>query len=333
MDRHSMRRFPPLPDLDDEEAPDDVLEGHLWLLELIDGSGLRFRMDDSGLLRFGGPEATYADLDAVPLALRSAVRCVRDRFDREALRSAVDDPAGVTFFGVATHRRGTDYDWDRLPSFLGTDVWVGGGGEADAGTTDGAFRPPDSVAAIFDGVGLDPVNAVAREVNARDFDPDRYAVPASAWRDGPAAGVVVRNKRGGRGRIVRGVVDGAMRATTVTPTGRRAATRPTAGPVTRSPPTSSRRHTPDGSGSNGSSRASNGAAIRRRSTRSQTGRSRRSHGRPRFGSGPNTPGRPGSMSPASARPSSSARGRSSTTVEREITAVRAGRSNDRADGE
>jgi len=208
MDRHSMRRFPPLPDLDDEEAPDHVLEGHLWLLELIDGSGLRFRMDDSGLLRFGGPEATYADLDAVPLALRSAVRCVRDRFGREALRSAVDDPAGVTFFGVATHRRGTDYDWDRLPSFLGTDVWVGGGGEADAGTTDGAFRPPDSVAAIFDGVGLDPVNAVAREVNARDFDLDRYAVPASAWRDGPAAGVVVRNKRGGRGRIVRGVVDG-----------------------------------------------------------------------------------------------------------------------------
>ena len=202
-----MRRFPPLPDLDDEEAPDDVLEGHLWLLELIDGSGLRFRMDDSGLLRFGGPEATYADLDAVPLALRPAVRRVRERFDREALRSAVDDPAGVTFFGVATHRRGTDYDWDRLPSFLGTDVWVSGGDETDAGTTGGAFRPPDSVAAIFEGVGLDPVNAVAREVNARDFDPDRYAVPASAWRDGPAAGVVVRNKRGGRGRIVRGVVD------------------------------------------------------------------------------------------------------------------------------
>jgi hypothetical protein len=208
MDRHTMRPFPPLPDLDDQEGSDDVLEGHLWLLELIDGSGLRFRMDESGLLRFGGPETTYADVDAIPLALRSAVRHVRDRFDREALRRAVDDPAGVTFFGVATHRRGTDYDWDRIPPFLGTDVWVGGGDEADAETADGAFRPPDAVAAIFEGVGLDPVNAVAREVNVRDFDPDRYAVPASAWRAGPAAGVVVRNKRGGRGRIVRGTNDG-----------------------------------------------------------------------------------------------------------------------------
>jgi hypothetical protein len=204
-----MRQFPPLPDLDDPDAPDDLLEGHLWLLELIDGTGLRFSMDESGLLRFAGPEATYAAIDDVPLAIRPAVRHVRDRFDREALRAAVADPADVTFLGVATHRREIDYDWDRIPPFLGTDVWVGDDGEADTGgetdaggeTADGAFRPPDAAAAIFEGVGLDPVNAVAREVNARDFDPDEYAVPASAWRDGPAAGVVVRNKRGGRGRI------------------------------------------------------------------------------------------------------------------------------------
>ena len=198
-----MRRFPPLPDLDDPNAPDDLLEGHLWLLELIDGTGLRFSMDESGLLRFGGPEATYADLDAAPLALRPAVRRVRSRFDREALRGAVTDPAAVTFLGVATHRRGTDYDWDRTPPFLGTDVWTGSDGGTDPEPSDGAFRPPDAAAAIFEGVGLDPVNAVAREVNARDFDPDGYAVPASAWRDGRAAGVVVRNKRGGRGKIAR----------------------------------------------------------------------------------------------------------------------------------
>jgi len=195
-----MRQFPSLPDLGEPDAPDDFLDGHLWLLELIDGTGLRVSMDESGLLRFGGPEATSPDIDAVPVALRPAVRHVRDRFDRESLREAVADPGAVTFLGVATHRRGTDYDWDRIPPFLGTDVWTGDDAP-EAGATDGAFRPPDAAAAIFEGVGLDPVNAVAREVNARDFDPDEYAVPASAWRDGPAAGVVVRNKRGGRGRI------------------------------------------------------------------------------------------------------------------------------------
>jgi len=43
-------------------------------------------MDESGLLRFGDPETTYADPETVPIALRPAVRHVRDRFDREALR-------------------------------------------------------------------------------------------------------------------------------------------------------------------------------------------------------------------------------------------------------
>jgi hypothetical protein len=193
-----MRSFPPLPDARGSQAPDDLFEGHLWILELVGGTGLRFRMDDSGLLRFGGPDATYADAGAVPLALRPAVRHVRDRFDREALRAAVDDPESVVFFGVAAGHRGTGYDWDRLPPFLGTDVWIGSAGASGSGS----FRPPDAAAAIFEGVGLEPVNAVDREVNARDFDPDAYAVPASAWRDGPAAGIVVRNKRGGRGRLL-----------------------------------------------------------------------------------------------------------------------------------
>jgi len=201
-----MRSFPPLPDVRDPQAAEDLLAGHLWLLELIDGTGLRFRMDASGLLRFGDPETTCADPEAVPVALRPAIREVRERFDREALRDAVDDPEGVVFFGAATHHRGTDYDWDRLPPFLGTDVWIGSreGPETgpDAGPETGSFRPPDAAAAIFEGVGLDPINAVEREVNARDFDPKGYAIPASTWRDGSAAGVVVRNKRGGRGKIL-----------------------------------------------------------------------------------------------------------------------------------
>ncbi|VTT88333.1 hypothetical protein DM2_1667 [Halorubrum sp. DM2] len=185
--------FPPLPPLN-SAAADDVLDGHLWLIELIDGTGIRFRMDESGLLRFAGPDGAFADDDAVPPRLRPAVRHVRSRFDREALRDAVDDPTDVAFFGVATHCRRIDYDWDRIPPFLGTDVWAGTGDR---------FRPPDAAAAIFEGTGLDAVDAVDREIPARDFDPDAYEVPESAWYDGPAAGAVVRNKRGDRGRLVR----------------------------------------------------------------------------------------------------------------------------------
>ncbi|GAA0511108.1 hypothetical protein SAMN04488066_10923 [Halorubrum aquaticum] len=194
-----MKRYPSLPTVSD--APRNLLSGHLWLLERIDGWHLRFRMEESGLLRFGDRETVYDDPESLPIGYAHAVRHVRERFDRAAFRSAVDDVTDVVFFGVATNQRTIEYDWDRLPSFLGHDVWS---------ENAGSFRPPDAAEAIFERLGLDPVNAFERERHARDFDPESYAVPSSAWYDGPAAGVVVRNKTGGRG-----VIRGAERSASV----------------------------------------------------------------------------------------------------------------------
>ncbi|NHX36283.1 MULTISPECIES: hypothetical protein [Halolamina] len=183
-----MKEFPPLPAVDDDAAP--TFDGHLWLLEFVEGTPLRFQLRASGAIRFGGERRTYDD--SIPRPCRRAVRHVRERLDREALRGAVDDVTDLTFLGRATHRERIDYDWDRLPPFLGVDVW-----SADAG----AFRPPGAVEAIFERLGLDPVTAVEREVNSRDFDPVGYEMPESAWYDGPAAGVVIRDKRGNRALV------------------------------------------------------------------------------------------------------------------------------------
>lgn len=185
-----MKQFPPIPDIDDASAP--ALSGHLWLLEAVEGSILRFQLRESGRLRFGSARGTYRDADAVPPQCRRAVRHVRERLDREALRGAVDDVESLTFVGWATHRERIDYDWERLPPFLGLELW------SEAAET---FRPPDAVEGIYDRLGLDPATAVERERNSRDFDPERYDIPASAWYDGPAAGVVIRDKRGGRTQL------------------------------------------------------------------------------------------------------------------------------------
>ncbi|MFC6724641.1 hypothetical protein ACFQE1_09680, partial [Halobium palmae] len=118
---------------------------------------------------------------------------------RDGLLAAVDDVESVTFFGVATVRRRIDYDWDRLPAFLGTDVWT----ESREG-----FLPPDAVERAFDRLGLTAANAVEKEVRAVDFDPETYEIPASNWYDGPAAGVAFRNKTGLRARRLRPEVRG-----------------------------------------------------------------------------------------------------------------------------
>jgi len=182
-----VKRLPPVPAVD--AAPASLLDsGHLWIQELVDGALLRFQLQDSGMLRAGDRDRTF-DADEIPPPYRHAVRHVRENVDRSALRDAVDDVSSVVCFGVATHQHAVDYDWERTPSFLGHDVWF-----AD----DERFLPPDAVEKLYRGIGLRPVNAFQKEVRAVDFDPDAYEIPASNWYDGPAAGVVVRNKRGVR---------------------------------------------------------------------------------------------------------------------------------------
>lgn len=185
-----MKSYPPLPDV--TETDSEFLDrGHLWIQELVDGGQMRFRMRGSGALEFGDSTRTFYPGDA-PLPYRHAVRHVSESLDRDALRAAVANVEDVVFFGEATHRQSVDYDWGRTPSFLGFDVWSG---DRDQ------FLPTDAVEKIFDRLGLDPVNAVQKEVRAVDFHPERYEMPRSNWYDGPVAGVVLRNKRGVRAKL------------------------------------------------------------------------------------------------------------------------------------
>ncbi len=179
-----MKAYPPVPHV--EDAPPGLLEsGHLWLQELVDGGQLRFQLRESGVLRFADSRRPFGD--EIPPPYRHAVRHVRESLDREALRTAVDDVETVTFVAVSTHRRAVPYDLARTPSVLGLDVWDEDRGE---------FLPPDATERAFDRLGLATVNTFRREVRAADFDPSPAAIPDSAWYDGPAAGLVVRNKTG-----------------------------------------------------------------------------------------------------------------------------------------
>jgi hypothetical protein len=190
-----MQAFPAVPRARD--APSELFAGgHLWLREHVDGLPVRFQLQDSGVVRFGDRERVFRS-EAVPLPYRHVVSHVRERLDRGALRAAVDDVESVTFFGTATVHRAVDYDWERTPSFLGIDVH-----------SDDRLLPPDAVESIYDRLGLTSAPAVAKEVRAVDFDPERDAFPASAFYDGTAAGVVVANKTGLRAVVPNPAVAG-----------------------------------------------------------------------------------------------------------------------------
>lgn len=180
-----MKSSPPTPSI--EEAPAAVVDsGHLWIIELVAGEPLRFSVDASGLLTFGDADRTFAATD-VPKPYRLAVSHVRSALDRDALRAAVDDVSSVTFCGRVPVGRTVDYDWSRTPPFLGYDVWSGS-----------EWLPPDAVERVYEALGLAPAAVVDRERRARDYTPGTDGFPPSAYYDGPVAGVLVRNKAGGR---------------------------------------------------------------------------------------------------------------------------------------
>ncbi|WP_458189712.1 hypothetical protein [Haladaptatus sp. NG-WS-4] len=200
-----MKDFPPVPPV--ETAPPELFEGgHLWIQERIDGADVRFQLEQSGVIRFGDRERVF-DVDEIPMGYRHVVRHVRESLDREAVRAAIDDVESVVFFGVATRRQRIDYEWNRLPSFLGTDVWS---------DVKGRYLPPDVVERIYTTLGLTPINTFEKETRAVDFDPDSYEIPRSTWYDGPAAGVVARNKTGQRALLRNPRFEGDDESTPVT---------------------------------------------------------------------------------------------------------------------
>ena len=176
-----------------ENAPDSLFEGgHLWLQEKVDGGAFRFQLQESGVIRFGGRNQVY-DPGEIPDPYRHAVRHVREHLERDTLEAAVSSVDSVVFFGEAMHKHAIDYDWERTPSFLGFDVWD------DSKET---FLPPDTVEKIYRGIGLEPVPTVRKEVRAVDFEPDPDRIPSSKYYDGPAEGLIIRNKRGVRAKLL-----------------------------------------------------------------------------------------------------------------------------------
>ena len=195
-----MYTLPPLSSA--KTTPEVVSDGHLWIEEFVAGNALRFRLTDAGFLEFGDADGIF-DHDAVPLQYRHAVRAVREAFDREVVRESIEEPAEITFIGVAVHQLSPadtpscadtpwptpTYDWATTPSVLGTDIYDGQREQ---------YLPRDQVHAVFERVGLATPPPIEKERRAAHFDPTAYSIPESAYYDGPAAGIIFYNKGGSR---------------------------------------------------------------------------------------------------------------------------------------
>ena len=167
--------------------------GHVWVQELPTGGQFRFTVAPSGFVTFATPDGSFDAAASVPMAFRRAAHHIETHLDRDALQTATDTPGEITFCGLATRYEGVEYDWASVPPFVGTDVWSG---------RSETFLSPDAATGVFDRLGLPTLPAIEKEQPAAHADLTRFeepeGIPSSTWRDGRAAGVLIRDKAGHR---------------------------------------------------------------------------------------------------------------------------------------
>jgi hypothetical protein len=184
----NVKHCPETPALEEVE-----FSGHVWVQELPTGGEFRLQVAPSGFVTFATTEQSFDTVAAVPPQFRRAAELINERLDRDALEAATEDPSSVTFCGIATRNEGVAYDWDSVPPFVGVDIWS---------EQKEKFLSPDAAAGVFDRLGLPTLPAIEKELAAAHADFTRYAdqrsFPQSAWRNGQAAGVLIRDKSGTR---------------------------------------------------------------------------------------------------------------------------------------
>ena len=183
-----MKQCPETPALADVE-----FSGHVWVQELPTGGTFRFQVAASGLVTFATAQHSFDTPASVPPQFRRAAELINEQLDREALEAATDDPSDVTFCGIATRNEGVEYDWNALPAFVGVDIWS---------DRKDQFLSPDAAAGVLKQLGVPTLPAIAKELVAVHANFTQYegqdGFPESEWREGHAAGVLIRDKSGGR---------------------------------------------------------------------------------------------------------------------------------------
>lgn len=195
-----MKRYPKIRRPGHRDTGPLCESGRITVLEKLDGNNFRFERTESNDLRFGSrrtklgtePDGIGGQFDAVTDYLAETVDVSRlAAFEREL--------GPLVLFGENMVEHTLAYD-PAAPQFLGFDVW-----QADPGR----FMSFEEAARVFEAIGLRTV-PVVETIDATAFaaeygtgtDVD-YEIPESAYRDGLAEGVVLRNDASGvRAKVV-----------------------------------------------------------------------------------------------------------------------------------
>lgn len=163
-------------------SPDDLIV----IQEKMDGSNFRFAFNN-GVVTFGSRDQVLTEEVQKQKYWVQAVAYITDKVNYEL----IEGYDGFAFYGECLRpKRNILYDQDRIPPFLGFDIMK-----------DGEYLYWKDAKGIFEdmGIGFVPVlgQFSAEAVRRLVEQSIKELVPKSAYRDGPAEGVVFKNAKRG----------------------------------------------------------------------------------------------------------------------------------------
>lgn len=194
-----MKKFPKIKRLGHTEN-NGLLESnneHITVQEKLDGANFRFTLEqnldeeyhtEDRELVFGSRNVEYKNERDTDDTFQHAIDYVRENVDIPRLEYLQANCGELTVFGEAMHSHTIDYDWVNTPSFIGYSIHS---------KTNGFIDALRSIKFI-DFIGLPTTR-----IHPVDVVMDGFDCPESAFYDGPAEGVVVKNDETGQVAKVR----------------------------------------------------------------------------------------------------------------------------------
>jgi len=171
-----------LGDRDNKGIFDNPLE-KIYIQEKMDGANFRFRILNCDFIFGSRTQQLTSNKGEETNVPKNFKRCI-DYIKEKISRNRIIIPEDYVFFGEAMHKHTMGYDWEKVPPFLGFDIWD---------SKKGVWLDYPIVADIYQGLGLDVVPLID-VVEAKDIiKVDDSIVPQSRYSIDFAEGVVFKN--------------------------------------------------------------------------------------------------------------------------------------------
>lgn len=181
-------KYPKIKRLGDSENRGILTNRNVVIVqEKIDGANFRFMLKN-GRLVFGSRNQ-FLGLEETNTFNKQFQRCIdyiKRTVDKSALQKLSNEKGSLIFFGEDCIKHTINYDWDRIPPFLGFDVYS---------FKKKTFFPFSSVDTMFYNIGLPTVPLILITDEKKDIQKLVKGINElkSEYYDGYAEGIVIKN--------------------------------------------------------------------------------------------------------------------------------------------